>query len=176
MVPRDSQRAKVYEAEQLVRAVFDRAGEFEHRTVEIHGSRLTLPVERKFASVESVQEYCDRVLRLKWVAAQWERSSTPIRVRARAGTAAAHYEQAGAVLAVPVSTPKPARSTGTGWALRELVVLHEIAHHLDPDPVTEAAHGPRFCGRYIDLVEGVIGPEASLLLRITLHDCGVRVG
>lgn len=173
--PRDSQRAKVYEAEQSVRAVFDRAAEFGYRTVEVHGSRLTLPVERKFASVESVQDYCDRVLRLNWVAAEWERSSTSIRVRARAGAAAAHYEQAGSVLAVPVCTPKPTRSTGIGWALRELVVLHEIAHHLDPGPATEPAHGPRFCGRYIDLVEGVIGPEAGLLLRIALHDCGVRV-
>lgn len=166
---RDTQRGRVYEAEQLVRAVFDRAAEFGQRTVEVHGSTLTLPVERKFASVDSVQRYCDRVLALRWVAAKWSRADVPIRVRARAGTVAAHYETAGAVLAVPVRA-------GAAWALRELVVLHELAHHLEPAPDAVAAHGPQFCGRYLELVDGVVGAEAGLLLRITLHDCGARIG
>lgn len=172
---RDSQRGKVYDAEQLVRAVFDRAGEFGQRTVEIHGSRLTLPVERKFASVESVQEYCDRVLRLNWVAAKWERAAAPIRVRARAGTVAAHYESGRDVLAVPVHGRTSVRG-GAPWALRELVLLHEIAHHLEPRPDAVAAHGPEFCGRYVDLAEGILGPEAGLLLRITMYDSEVRLG
>nr|WP_157101111.1 TIGR04338 family metallohydrolase [Nocardia shimofusensis] len=171
MVPaRDAQRARVYDAEQLVRGMFDRAGEAGHRTVEFHGSLLTLPVERRFASVESVQTYADRVLALNWVRAQWDRASAPIRVRSRAGSAAAHYDPAGAVLAVPLHTG------GTGWALRELVVLHELAHHLAPEADAAAPHGPEFCSRYLELVDGVIGPEAALLLRATMLGCGVRIG
>ncbi|MGW1743262.1 TIGR04338 family metallohydrolase [Nocardia sp. NPDC001965] len=172
---RDTQRARVYDAEQLVRSIFDRAAEFGQRTVEVHGSRLTLPVERKFASVDSVQQYCDRVLALGWVAAGWERAGAPIWVRERAGTVAAHYESDTAVLAVPVAAERSGRGR-TAWALRELVVLHELAHHLEPGPGRVAAHGPEFCGRYVDLAQGVIGPEAGLLLRMTFHDCGVRVG
>ncbi|MEU1983599.1 TIGR04338 family metallohydrolase [Nocardia sp. NPDC019395] len=172
---RDTQRGKVYDAEQLVRAVFDRAAEFGQRTVEIHGSRLTLPVERKFASVESVQRYCDRVLTLNWVVAKWERAGAPIRVRARAGTVAAHYEPGPGVLAVPVHGAHSGRGGGP-WALRELVLLHELAHHLESEPDGVAAHGPEFCGRYVELVEGVLGAEAGFLLRITLHDCGARLG
>lgn len=171
---RDSQRGKVYDAEQLVRAVFDRTAGSGQRTVEVHGSRLTLPVERKFASVESVQAYCDRVLRLNWVAAKWERAAAPIRVRARVGTGAAHYESVHGVLAVPVHGDCPRRD-GAPWALRELVVLHEIAHHLESRPDAVAAHGPEFGGRYVELVEGVLGPEAGFLLRITMHDSGVRL-
>ncbi|WP_327149091.1 TIGR04338 family metallohydrolase [Nocardia sp. NBC_01329] len=171
---RDTQRARVYDAEQLVRSIFDRAAEFGQRTVEVHGSRLTLPVERRFASVDSVQQYCDLVLALGWVAATWDRAGVPIRVRARAGSVAAHYESDVAVLAVPVAARRSGRGR-TAWALRELVVLHELAHHLEPRPETAAAHGPGFCGRYLELVEGVIGPEAGLLLRMTFHDCGVRV-
>ncbi|ONM46650.1 TIGR04338 family metallohydrolase [Nocardia donostiensis] len=167
---RDSQRAKVYDAEQLVRGAFDRADAFGHRTVEVHGSQLTLPVERRFASVESVAVYCRKVLALRWVAARWERAAVPVIVRARAGTTAAHYEATDGVLAVPLYTG------GTAWALRELVVLHELAHHLDPDSGEHAAHGPEFCTRYVDLVEGVIGPEAGLLLRTTMLGCGVRLG
>lgn len=172
---RDTQRAMVYDAEQLVRSVFDRAAEFGQRTVEVHGSRLTLPVERKFASVDSVQQYCDRVLALGWVVASWERAGVPIRVRARAGNIAAHYESGQAVLAVPLHGQTSARGR-TAWALRELVVLHELAHHLEPQPTAVAAHGPEFCARYVDLADGVIGPEAGLLLRLTFHDSGVRLG
>ncbi|NEW46086.1 TIGR04338 family metallohydrolase [Nocardia cyriacigeorgica] len=167
MTVRDTQRAKVYDAEQLVRGAFDRADEFGNRTVEVFGSQITLPVERRFASVDSVQSYCDRVLALNWVAAQWSRASSPVRVRTRAGTTAAHYEADGAVLAVPLHTG------GAAWALRELVVLHELTHHLEPQPRECAPHGPEFCSRYVELVDGVIGPEAALLLRGTMIGCGV---
>lgn len=167
---RDTQRAKVYDAERLVRGMFDRADEFGHRTVELYGSRLTLPTERKFASVESVQRYCDRVLSLGWVRTTWERAAVPVRVRARAGTTAAHYEVADAVLAVPL------HDRGTAWALRELVILHELAHHLAPPECDLAPHGPRFCTRYLELVEGVIGPEAAFVLRTGMLGCGVRPG
>ncbi|MEV0334071.1 TIGR04338 family metallohydrolase [Nocardia sp. NPDC050717] len=165
---RDGQRARVYDAEQLVRGVFDRAEEFGHRTVDVYGSQLTLPVERRFGSVESVQSYVDKVLALNWIRTQWERAALPVRVRARAGGSAAHYEPAAGVLAVPLHTG------ATAWALRELVVLHELAHHLGGDD--EAAHGPEFCSRYLALVDGVIGPEAALLIRATFAGCGVRLG
>ncbi|MFC4373995.1 TIGR04338 family metallohydrolase [Nocardia halotolerans] len=166
---RDSQRAKVYDAEQLVRGMFDRAQEFGHRTVEFYGSELTLPVERRFASVESVQDYVDKVLALNWVRAQWDRAARPLRVRTRAGTTAAHYEPATAVLAVPLHTG------ATAWALRELVILHELAHHLAPTE-SEAPHGPEFCTRYTTLTESIIAPEAALLLRATYTACGVTLG
>ncbi|MEU2037976.1 TIGR04338 family metallohydrolase [Nocardia niwae] len=170
MTARDSQRAKVYDAEQLVRGVFDRADEHGVRTVELYGSQLTLPIERRFASVASVQSYTDKVLALNWIRARWERAAVAVRVRSRAGATAAHYEAAGNVLAVPLHTG------GTAWALRELVILHELAHHLESAPESVAAHGPEFCDRYVELVDGVVGPEAGLLLRTTMLGCGVRIG
>jgi putative metallohydrolase (TIGR04338 family) len=153
----------VYDAEQLVRRIFDRADEHGVRTIELLGSRLTLPIERKFASVESVQSYVDKVLSLNWIAPQ-----APMTVRARAGRRAAHYERDSATLAIPL------HAGGTAWALRELVVLHEVAHHMEPSDDV-AAHGPEFCGRYLELVDGIIGSEAAFLLRTTMIDCGVRV-
>lgn len=169
MSPRDTQRSRVYDAEILVRGMFDRADEFGARTVELHGSQLTLPVERKFASVESVQTYADRVLALNWVRGQWDRSALRVHVRPRAGATAAHYEHDGATLAVPL------HAHGKAWALRELVILHELAHHLDPDHAGHAPHGPEFCSRYLELADGVIGPEAALLLRTSMYSCGVRI-
>jgi putative metallohydrolase (TIGR04338 family) len=154
----------------MVRRMFDRADESGVRTVELYGSQITLPIERRFASVESVQTYADRVLALNWVRARWVLAEVPISVRARAGAAAAHYETERAVLAVPVHTGASA------WALRELVILHELAHHLEPSGRELAPHGPEFCSRYLDLVDGVIGPEAALVLRTSLLGCGVRFG
>lgn len=170
MSVRDTQRAKVYDAEQLVRGMFDRADEHGSRTVELYGSHITLPIERRFASVDSVQSYADKVLALNWVRGQWDRAGTAVRVRSRAGATAAHYEADDAVLAVPLHTGSRA------WALRELVILHELAHHLEPHVGSVAPHGPEFCSRYLELVDGIIGPEAALVLRATMLGCGVRFG
>jgi len=159
---RDSQRAAVYEAETVVRRMFDRADENGNRTVEIAGSTVTLPVERKFASIDSVQAYIDAVLALNWVRATWPRADAPVHVRVRSGNTAAHYESDCAVVALPRHT------ANTAWAFRELVVLHELAHHLDPadpDENPEPAHGPAFVHRFLTLAGEIIGPEAAFALR-----------
>ncbi|HET8992641.1 MAG TPA: TIGR04338 family metallohydrolase [Rhodococcus sp. (in: high G+C Gram-positive bacteria)] len=159
---RDTQRTSVYEAESLVRRMFDLADERGLRAVEVAGSHVTLPIERRFASLESAQQYVDKVLALNWVRAYWPRAALPVRVRARSGNTAAHYESDCATIALPVHRDNRA------WAFRELVVLHELAHHLDPqdpDDPTEAAHGPAFVDRFLTLVEGVVGPEAAFVLR-----------
>jgi putative metallohydrolase (TIGR04338 family) len=166
MVPVDLQRSKVYEAEALVRRIFDRSVDFP--TVDVVGSRLTLPPERKFASLESVQKYVDAVLELDPVRSRWCRASAPVVVRSRAGHSKAHYERLTGVIAVP-----PHRGA-TAWALRELVVLHEIAHHLGAHD--EVPHGPEFTGRMVELLDVVVGAEASFLLRVTLLDVGAAIG
>lgn len=167
--PRDGQRSRVYEAETVVRRIFDRADTGTGRELELFGSRITLPVERKFASVDSVQDYLDRVRALNWVRTDWPRAAEPVTVRARAGATAAHYEPATATVAVPL------HRRGSSWALRELVVLHELAHHLEPDDAELAPHGPEFVGRYLALVDGILGDEAAFVLRTTLLENGVTV-
>ncbi len=163
---RDDQRGRVYEAEHLVHRILDRSAAYP--VVQIAGSTLTLPPERHFGSVEAVQSYVDRVQALNWVRAGWPRAAMPVRVRERAGSSQAHYERAGAVIAVP------GHRTGSGWALRELVILHELAHHLAPGE--EPAHGGAFVDRLLALVDGVVGAEAAFLLRVTMLDTGVMIG
>ncbi|GGL93446.1 TIGR04338 family metallohydrolase [Nakamurella endophytica] len=162
--PVDRWRSRVYEAQHLVGRIFDRSAGFP--VVEVAGSRVTVPVERHFGDVAGVQRYVDGVLQLNWVTVRWPRAGLPVRVRERRGQQRAHYEWASATIAVPVAGR---------WALRELVLLHEIAHHLG-DPPPEPPHGPGFTGRFVELVDGVVGPEAGLLLRVTLADQGVPVG
>jgi putative metallohydrolase (TIGR04338 family) len=158
VTPRDTQRAKVYAAEEFVRTLFDRAAEHGNNVVEFFGTQLTLPPEGRFATVTAVQRYVDEVL-------AHVGADRPLTVRARRGVTAAHYERSddGATIAVPDH-----RST---WALRELVVLHEIAHHLSE---AEPPHGPEFVATFCELAERVMGPEVAHVLRVVYAKEGVR--
>jgi putative metallohydrolase (TIGR04338 family) len=60
---------------------------------------------------------------------------------------------------------------GTRWALREIVVLHEMAHHYAGN---RAAHGPIFADTFITLVGLVMGPEIGLLARIIYSQNDVK--
>jgi putative metallohydrolase (TIGR04338 family) len=158
VTPRDTQRAKVYAAEEFVRTLFDRAAEHGNRVVDFFGTQLTLPPEGRFATVTAIQRYVDDVL-------AHVGADRPLTVRARRGATAAHYERFddGATIAVPARR--------TSWALRELVVLHEIAHHLsDVDP----PHGPEFVATYCELADAVMGPEVGHVLRVVYAKEGVR--
>jgi putative metallohydrolase (TIGR04338 family) len=166
---RDATRTAVYAAEQHVHRVMDRAAAGTAGVVEIAGSRLVLPPERRFGSVAAVQGFVDAAMSLRWVPESWPRARVPVTVRARRGMTAAHYERWTTTIAVPVS--------GDRWALRELVALHELAHHLAPDAVDRsdppAAHGAEFIGRMLELVDGITGPEVAFLLRVTFTEAGL---
>jgi putative metallohydrolase (TIGR04338 family) len=161
--PRDSQRSKVYAAEDFVRMLFDRSAEHGSGVVDFFGTELTLPPEGRFGSVQSVQRYVDSVLSHPAVRQRWP-GVGPLAVRARRGVTAAHYEHRGGCAVVAV----PERPT---WALRELVVLHEIAHHLcDAQP----PHGPQFVAAFCELAGAVMGPEVQHVLRVVYLKEGVR--
>jgi putative metallohydrolase (TIGR04338 family) len=162
---RDFQRAKVYAAEEFVRTMFDRAAEYGSPTVDFFGTQLTLPPEGRFGSVASVQRYVDDVLALPAVRQQWPEVSPP-RVRARRAATAAHYENhdGAGVIAVPD------RDTAD-WAMRELVVLHEVAHHLCR---AQPAHGAEFVATMCTLTALVMGPELGHVLRVVYGKEGVR--
>ncbi|MCH9735038.1 MAG: TIGR04338 family metallohydrolase [Actinomycetia bacterium] len=161
---RDGQRAKVYAAEEFVRTLFDRTTEHGDPVVDFFGTLLTLPPEARFASVAAVQSYVDDVLSQPAVRQRWS-DAEPLRVRPRKGASAAHYQRGDDVATIAVPD-------GRGvWALRELVILHEIAHHLaDSDP----PHGPAFVATFCDLAAAVMGPEVAYVLRVVYAKEGVR--
>jgi putative metallohydrolase (TIGR04338 family) len=96
---------------------------------------------------------------------QWPATS-PLTVRERRAATAAHYEQRDGIGVIAV----PDRGTAD-WAMRELVVLHEVAHHLsDAGP----AHGPAFVATMCTLAELVMGPELGHVLRVVYAKEGAR--
>jgi putative metallohydrolase (TIGR04338 family) len=164
-VSRDSQRARVYAAEEFVRVMFDRAAEHGTPSVDFFGTQLTLPPEGRFASMASVQRYVDDVLALAAVRREWP-NVPGLRVRARRGATSAHYENRDGAGTIAV----PDRDTAD-WAMRELVILHEVAHHLCRVP---PPHGPDFVATMCTLTELVMGPELGHVLRVVYAKEGVR--
>jgi putative metallohydrolase (TIGR04338 family) len=150
---RDSQRQRLYDAEHLLAHLYTTAVQIGNPVISVAGVTLTLPPEAKFGSVESVQSYVDRVRALPSLA-HHPRAGIPVTVRARNGDRKAHYENARATIAVPDGRNR--------WAMRELVVLHELAHHL----AWGDGHGSRFAAAYLDLLGAVLGPETELAQRI----------
>lgn len=185
--PRDDGRAGVYAGEDQVARLLDRSADYP--VVEVAASRIALPPERHFGDLASVQRYVDGVLALNWVARSWpERARVPVTVRARRGASRAHYERETASEAGAATIAVPVQGRAAQWALRELVVLHELAHHLAPRSAgpasaalseqssTEAPHGPGFTGRMLALAGGVMGEEVAFLLRVAWADQGVPIG
>lgn len=163
---RDSNRQKLYDAESIVNDALVRAEQNDTRTFDFYGSTLILPDERKFGDIESVQRYVDCVLKLNWVQEAYKRAQYPVHVRARKDAGQAHYAPFLHEIAMPVH-----KGSHHSWAMREMVVLHEVAHHLDDQ--SEAAHGKSFAKIFQHLVSEIIGPEVGLLLLDAFTQNGV---
>lgn len=164
MAPRDTGRETFYGAERLIMRMFDRAG--HHRTVQLAGTELTLPVEAQFGSIDSVRDYIGRVLAMPTVRARFDAAARPVAVRSRRGNRSAHYAVSSGECEIAIPDGRDGR-----WALRETVVLHEVAHHLDQS--AGPAHGRGFAQTLTELVGLVMGPEAEFVYRVVLADSGV---
>jgi putative metallohydrolase (TIGR04338 family) len=149
----------VYEAEWALRDLYDRAAQSGNPVVELDGISLTLPPEARFASVESLQTYVDKVTGM----------AGEVTVRERRGSSCAHYERGGHVIAIPMGRNR--------WACREIVVLHELAHHYSrSEHGVGGAHGPHFVNEFVKLLGRVMGVEIGLAYRLLCAHAGAREG
>ncbi len=161
----DFQRQRLYDAELFVCNTMTSLAQVDVPTFDFYGSSLLVPLERKFGDLEGVQRYVDGILALNWVRTLWpEKSILPVKVRARRGTNVAHYEFPG-VIAVPP------HKGGLSWAMREIVILHELSHHFARDH-----HGPKFASTFLHLVKELMGPEVGLILTDAFTRNGVQFG
>ena len=153
----DTGRELFYRTEDMLSHMFGMSS-----TAVLKGVTLTLPVERKFGAVETIQQYADHVL--EQVADVYPAGPVRIRVGQKNLRARAYYTWETATIALP-------RAETTDWAWRELVVLHEIAHHLTP----KHGHDSIFAGAFVHLLTNIIGPEAGWMATVLFADNGIRV-
>jgi putative metallohydrolase (TIGR04338 family) len=166
-VPRDGQRARVYRAEDAWAARLDAARRGAPLAV-VAGSRVVLPAERRFGELEHAAGYLARVLALPEVRGRFGPVPPP-GLRLRRGARAAHWEAPGTI-----ALPVPPR--GEPWALRETVLLHELAHHVGAHAGLTVHHGPPYPAVALALVTAVLGEEAALALRVEYGAERVTVG
>lgn len=168
--PVDSSRGAVYAAEDRVAGWLDAAADHPERVVTIDGIEHRPEIEPRFGDVDAVQVYVDTVLaHLRDVGADFAgRERLEVRVRERAGARKAVYERDVATIAMPP------RRIGGAWSLRALVVLHELAHHLDIPG--EPAHGPGFQATFLRLLEDVGMRRIAGLLHDAYVDEGLGAG
>ncbi len=151
----DARRSAVYAAESVVVDMVDRSAD-----VAFHGTMLTPEPDRKFGQVADIERY------LQWVRGHpWGASDVPLpAVRTRRGDAKATWQAPGTI-AVP----------DAAWARRELVVLHEYAHHIvwHRSGAVDTNHGPQFCRMFAELVRAAVGPATGLLLTDAFYRSGL---
>ena len=165
--PRDTQRAKVYRAEDAWASRLDAARQGAVLAT-VAGSSLLLPGERRLGSLEAAEAYCARVLSLPSVAGLVGTISPPV-LRVRRGAKAAHWEPPGVIaVAVPVH--------GEPWGLRETVLLHELAHHVGETTGRTQGHRAPFPAVLLLLVAGVLGEQAAFALQVDYGEHHVEVG
>lgn len=154
----------VYAAEDQWSAVLDRGG-----VVDFFGSRIDVPMQRRFGDVVSVQAYVDAVLAHPKVRAAYSSAGT-VRVRTTRSRMRAHYLPVEVVIELPSEL----------WAGRESVVLHEVAHHLacsrgiPSERSSVRWHGAEFRAAMDVVVTAMLGEAAALLLRAGYDAAGVR--
>lgn len=154
----DRDKNAVYAAEQQVRQLMDTAEEVDDWTLDFHGYTMTLPQERKFADLASIERYYGQVCTLTRVQERWPGVKAP-KVAERTEMGAAHYETWNRTVKIPMKW-------NGRWAQRELVVLHELAHHMTPYD----GHGAEFRGAYVFLVGVCMGQEIGMVLGEQMYE------
>lgn len=153
---RDFQKSKVYGVENDLMKLLG-------STVELAGSKVTLPKDIKFGSLEGVQRYVDRVWK-DWSEDTSEAPTVDIR---KAKDGPARYSYVGHKITLP----------GGLWAHREVVVLHEITHALNRVAViqgTDADHGSKFAGIEHRLFTDYLGVSTGWVFGVLMHQAGVK--
>lgn len=148
----DRSRGAVYVAEDRVAAAMD--GPF--RVVQLDGVRLQLPAAVRFGTLEAMQRYADAVLGHSATTSRYP-GRGGLRVVPKRGFRSATYSNG--VVHVPIADRRGR------WALRDTVLLHEIAHHLAPGD----GHGRDFRTALVYLYDTQLGHGPAQLLRRQLE-------
>jgi putative metallohydrolase (TIGR04338 family) len=165
--PRDTQRSRVYRAEEAWAARLD-AARHGARFARVGGSNVLVPAERRFGDLVGAATYGRALLAQPDVVRAFGRLPAP-ELRPRRGGGAAHWEPPGTIA---VHVPEH----GEPWALRESVLLHELGHHVGHLTGRTPHHAAPFPAIVLLLVQAALGEHAAFALRVDYGEQRVRLG
>ncbi len=132
---RDQQRQRVYKAEECLKKV-----------------------SKRFNEIKDVKALFEQIFNADWFKQQFPKvqnySIGDGRRRRKANGYSYGHNNDDGIITVRVNLPR--------WSRWEFIILHEIAHGLQPR--NSSGHGKEFCGIYLWLVSQVMSEEAYLLL------------
>lgn len=176
----DPDQKTTYAAEDMVMQWLDAAspetGEVRvrmERDGRTHSVTYTPEVEPRFSQPPEVRVFIDKVTdRLRQHARESGstfrgREQRPVTVVAVRGWKKATYRDGMICL--------PERERGGAWALRAMVVLHELAHHLNTgiDGAIIDEHGEGFRETFVQLLESIGWVEIAAMLRDAYRQAGL---
>lgn len=164
----DIQKQNVYDAEHAYVIYMDLAAESESGMVQakIAGSTMTVSMDRKFSDLAGVQRYVDAITASPYINQKFPSiAGVKIAVDPRLESRS-YYRNMNHQITLAGS-----KKSGR-WAMREFVVLHELAHaatrHI-------GGHGPEFAAAFVELVEFAISPEVAYALRMSMYEAGCKI-
>lgn len=176
----DPEQETTYAAEDLVLAWLDETS-FETGEVSVtltrHGARQTVTfrpeIEPRFGAPAEARDFVDQVLtRLQAQTRRFGsnyrgREARPVKVVRSRKVKQAEYQNGVMKL--------PDRNTGGVWALRGMVVLHELAHHLNTgvDGLIIDNHGEGFRATFIQVLDDIGWTETAAMLREAYREMGL---
>jgi putative metallohydrolase (TIGR04338 family) len=143
----DRSRAAVYLAEDHVAAGMDSPT----RAVVIDGALHSLPPPLVFGEIDAMQRYADAVLAHP---ATLELAPDPGRVQVVTARGFRRATYRAGVISIPAANRRGQ------WAMRDTVLLHELAHHL----ADGHGHGPAFRAILVRLYRTHVSTGAAMLL------------
>lgn len=152
--PRDSQRSKLYRAEEILGTI---KPSYPDGFVLSQAKGGT---NNRWPSIEEAQTYVDSLVRARWFQSRWGQVVITVGKKTNgAATGTRHSRWSGTIQLPP-------------WGRSEQVILHEVAHVLTPPG--HAWHGPQYAAIMLTLVEHRIGKEAAKALRQSFVDNRVK--
>ncbi|MGJ3508367.1 DUF2786 domain-containing protein [Enemella sp. A6] len=152
MTTPDPDRVTLYDAENRLIGWIDRG-----EPVRLDGTTWIPEADPLFATIDEVAHFCAEATARLGV--------PPVSVRARRGATKAEY--------VDGEIRVPPLDIGGAWAMRGLVVMHELAHHLAHTAGDPPGHGPAFRTHFYRVLHDLGLPSNARLLELA-HAAATR--
>lgn len=159
MTPRDSQRQRLYDAEEELEC---------HQTEHINTANET---PANGMTLQEIERFVDKAIRSAWFRRRW-RLSTTFRIGDGRGARRATYQHAGrwyqkngATSYEMEQVDMPDTLKFPKWARQEIIVIHELAHwcvhgrYRPPHSEEVASHGREYANIFLELVGHFMGSE-----------------
>jgi len=148
----------------------DRASDDDNWTIDLFGSTFPLPQERKFGSIESIELFLKRVAMLSSIQDEYPGVKGP-KVDPSKKSANGAYPSWSQYNPGSETIFIPPHGGGISNQMRELVALHEMAHHV----TKVGSHSPKFLKGYHLLIGEVMDPTFAALHKMCVLDAGGKV-